>query len=227
MLKKNSVMKNTFSLILLAFLISCNSTYTSKKQGYYKIDFPKREYTTFNEPGYPYTFEYPVYASIAKDSAYFESTSKNPYWINIVFPQFNGKIYISYKNIGGTSDYKVKTPGGTYRDSLGKNDFEKMVNDAYNLTYKNDIKAYSIQDSLMRTPNHVSGIFFHLSGNVATANQFFLSDTLHHFLRGALYFDVTPNEDSLRPVNAFLQEDMKHIINTLKWKASLPSKGGT
>ncbi len=205
-------------MIILASMVGCNSTYTSKKEGYYKIDFPKRAYTTFNDPGYPYTFEYPLYALIVKDSAYFDSASKNPYWINIDFPTFNGKIFISYKAIGGTSIYKVKTPGGGYRDSIGKNDFEKMVNDSYNLTYKNDIKAYSIEDSVMHTPNHITGIFFKLSGNVATSKQFFLSDTLHHFLRGALYFDATPNEDSLRPVNAFLQEDMKHIINTLKWK---------
>ena len=211
-------MKYIFSLLFFALVAGCNSTYTSKKEGYYKIDFPEKQYTTFNDPSYPYSFEYPVYASIAKDSAYFDSASINPYWINIVFPTFNGKIYISYKAIGGTSVYKVKMPGGGYRDSIGKNDFEKMVNDAYNLTYKNDIKAYSIEDSVIHTPNKITGIFFHLAGNVATANQFFLSDTLHHFLRGALYFDATPNEDSLRPVNAFLQEDMKHIINTLKWK---------
>jgi gliding motility-associated lipoprotein GldD len=211
-------MKYFFSLIVLALIVSCNSTYTSKKEGYYKIDFPERAYTTFNDPTYPYTFEYPVYARVDKDSSYFDSLSKNPYWINIDFPSFNGKIFISYKNIGGTSVYKVKIPGGGYRDSVGKNDFEKMVNDSYNLTYKNDIKAYSIEDSVMHTPNGLTGIFFRLSGNVATAKQFFLSDTLHHFLRGALYFDATPNEDSLRPVNAFLQQDMKHIINTMKWK---------
>ena len=211
-------MKYVFFFIFLAFMASCNSTYTSKKEGYYKIDFPQRSYTIFNDPSYPYTFEYPTYATIAKDSAYFDSTSKNPYWINIVFPSFNGKIFISYKNIGGTSIYKVKIPGGGYRDSTGKNDFEKMVNDSYNLTYKNDIKAYSIEDSVIHTPNNISGIFFKLSGNVATSKQFFLSDTARHFLRGALYFNAAPNEDSLRPVNAFLQEDMKHIINTLKWR---------
>lgn len=211
-------MRYCFSLIIITFLFSCNSVYTSKKEGYYKIDFPERAYTTFNDPSYPYTFEYPVYARVAKDSSYFDSLSRNPYWINIDFPSFNGKIFISYKNIGGTSNYKVKIPGGGYKDSLGKNDFEKMVNDSYNLTYKNDIKAYSIEDSVMHTPNGLTGIFFRLSGNVATAKQFFLSDTLHHFLRGALYFDATPNEDSLRPVNAFLQQDMKHIINTMKWR---------
>ncbi len=222
MAKLFNVKKNLFTcfsliLIFYNFLLGCNSTYTSKKKGYFKIDFPKHEYLRFDNPGFPYSFEYPAYASVVRDSTYFESASQNPYWININFPSFNGKIFISYKTIGGTSVYKVKTSAG-YKDSLGKNTFENMVNDSYNLTYKNDIKAYSIEDSLMRTPNNISGIFFRLAGSVATAKQFFLSDTTHNFLRGALYFDATPNEDSLRPVNAFLQEDMKHLINTLKWK---------
>lgn len=215
--KKNLFTRFSLILFFLNFLLSCNSTYTSKKKGYFKIDFPKHEYVKFDNPGFPYSFEYPAYASIVRDSTYFESASQNPYWININFPSFNGKIFISYKTIGGISIYKVKTPAG-YKDSLGKNTFENMVNDSYNLTYKNDIKAYSIEDSLMRTPNNISGIFFRLAGSVATAKQFFLSDTTHNFLRGALYFDATPNEDSLRPVNAFLEEDMKHLINTLLWK---------
>ncbi len=216
-MKKNLSGRLPAILFCLSFLLSCNSPYASKKKGYFKIDFPKHEYVRFENPGFPYSFEYPVYASVVRDSSYFESASQNPYWININFPLFNGKIFISYKTIGGTSVYKVKTPAG-YKDSLGKNTFENMVNDSYNLTYKNDIKAYSIEDSLMRTPNNISGIFFRLAGSVATAKQFFLSDTTHNFLRGALYFDATPNEDSLRPVNAFLQEDMKHFINTLQWE---------
>ena len=206
------------TLLSLLFMSSCNSVYTSKKKGYYKIDFPKREYVKFDKPGFPYSFEYPVYATITRDSSYFDSSAGNPYWINIDFPSFNGKIYISYKIIGGTSVYKIKNEGGGYRDSVGKNTFQKMVNDSYNLTYKNDIKANSIDDSVMHTPNNITGIFFRLSGSVATAKQFFLSDTTHNFLRGALYFDATPNEDSLRPVNDFLQQDMMHLINTLQWK---------
>ncbi|HXR82901.1 MAG TPA: hypothetical protein VN722_01215 [Hanamia sp.] len=217
-MKKYWKIQATLYVLFALFIISCNSNYTSKKEGYFKIDFPKKAYTTFDQPGYPYTFEYPVYAQIDHDSSFFKDDSKNPYSINIVFPSFNGTIYISYKSIGGTSVYKVKKPDGSYRDSIGKNSFEKMVNDSYNLTYKNDIKAYSIEDSVMHTPNGLTGIFFKLSGNVATAKQFFLSDTTKHFLRGALYFDATPNEDSLRPVNTFLQQDMKHLINSLKWK---------
>jgi gliding motility-associated lipoprotein GldD len=211
--------KHSFSLtsavIFLAFT-ACNSAYTSKKNGYYKIDFPKKEYQLFNEVGFPYSFEYPVYANIIKDSTFFDANTNDPYWINVDFPQFNGKIFISYKNIRGSSNYKIKTAAG-YKDSSALNTFENLVNDSYKLTYKNDIKAYSIEDSLLRTPNGISGIFFSLTGSVATAKQFFLTDTSKHFLRGALYFDATPNEDSLRPVNDFLQADMHHLINTLKW----------
>ena len=216
--------KNIFSIPLVLFILSfilfvgCNSTYTSKKKGYYKIDFPKREYVKFDKPGFPYSFEYPAYAVIEEDSLLSNQKGQDPYSINIDFPSLNGKIYITYKVIGQTSVYQVKNMGGGYRDSIGRNVFQNLVNDCYNLTYKNDVKANSIEDSVMHTPNDITGIFFRLSGSVATARQFFLSDTTHNFLRGALYFDATPNEDSLRPVNDFLQEDMKHIINTLKWK---------
>ncbi len=109
---KNWQMQRIFYFLFVLLIISCNSNYTSKKEGYFKIDFPKKQYTTFNEPGYPYTFEYPVYARIAKDSSYFTGGAKNPYWINIEFPTFNGTIFVSYKKIGGTSVYKVKNPDG-------------------------------------------------------------------------------------------------------------------
>jgi gliding motility-associated lipoprotein GldD len=215
----NAKKKLSLQLIVLLFvsffIISCNSTYTSKKPGYYKIDFPKRQYVKFEKPAFPYSFEYPVYATIDKDSS---EENGDPFSININFPYLNGEIYMTYKVIGAKSTYKVKDSSGKYKDSTGINIFQKLVEDCYKLTYKNDIKAYSIEDSVMHTPNNITGIFFRLSGSVATAKQFLLSDTTHNFLRGALYFDATPNEDSLRPVNDFLQEDMKHIINTLKWK---------
>ena len=210
----------SYLIIILAFsiLAGCNSTYTSKKKGYFKIDLPEHGYTAFNNPAFPYAFEYPVYASIIQDSTYFDSSPENPYWINIDFPALHARVFLSYKIIGGKAYYKIKQADGSYKDSTGINQFDRMVNDAFNLTNKNEALASSIKDSIIHTKNNISGIFFKVGGNAATARQFFLSDTTRHFLRGALYFDATPNADSLRPVQDFLQKDLEHMINSFQWK---------
>jgi len=184
---------------LSSIFFSCNNPYTPKPKGYYKIDFPQRSYQVFDQPGYPYTFEYPVYANVVKDSVFFGDATENPWWININFPQFNGRIYVSYKEIG-------------------KNKLENLLNDAFTLSNKHSAKAYSIDDSTIATVNNIHGRFFKIGGDVATANQFFLTDSVKHFLRGALYFDATPNADSLGIVNEFLLQDMKHLVNTFKWR---------
>lgn len=201
---------------ILVFFCSCNSDYTTKEKGYFKIELPPHSYVKFDRPGFPYTFEYPAYGRITQDSGYFQDDPDNPYWINVDFPRFNARIYLSYKTIGGRSVYKIKTGKG-YRDSIGINDFDAMVTDAFKLTYKNDIKANAINEVAVQTPNNASGMIFYLGGSVATANQFYLTDSTRHFLRGALYFNATPNEDSLKPVSDFLQEDVRHLINTVRW----------
>jgi gliding motility-associated lipoprotein GldD len=191
-----------FCFIFLILCFSCNSNYTAgKKKGYFKIEFPQKEYKLFDEPGYPYSFEYPVYSNIVKDTLFFEDKPENPWWINIEIPRFAGRIYISYKEIGT------------------RNKFDSLVADAFKMSYKQHTsKATSIEPEEFVTKNNIHGIYFTLTGNTATANQFFLSDSTKHFLRGALYFDATPNEDSLGIVNAFLKKDLEHLINTLRWK---------
>lgn len=207
------------ALILCCCIIaSCNSPYVSKKRGYFKIELPERGYQKFDNPDFPYSFEYPEYAKIIKDSTYFDANPENPYWINIDFPSFSGRVFLSYKAIGGKALYKVKMPDGNYKDSLGINAFDKMVADAFSLTNKNNVVSNSIKDSLIKTADGISGVFFKVGGNAATAKQFFLTDTTKNFIRGALYFDVTPNVDSLKPVQDFLQVDLEHMINTFKWK---------
>lgn len=202
----NSLFKGRWSVFSLAVVnglwfaafLSCNSDYTPKQKGYFKIDFPEKKYQVFNQPGYPYSFEYPVYANIVKDTSFFNEATENPWWINIDFPRFSGRVYVSYKRVG-------------------INRLDKLINDAFSMTNKHSTKAYSIDDSLINTPNNVHGMFFRVGGNVATANQFYVTDSTKHFLRGALYFDATPNEDSLGIVNKFLVEDVLHLINTFKW----------
>ena len=204
--------------LLIIFFVSCNSTYTSKKTGYFKIDLPEKKYVLFDEPGMPYSFEYPAYASIVKDSTYFDANPENDYWRNIDFKELNAKIFLSYKVVGGKALYKIKMPNGTYNDSTGVNMYDKMINDAFNLTNKNDDVATSKKDSLFKTANNVGGLLFKLGGNAATQRQFFMTDTTKNFIRGALYFYASPNADSVKPVVDFIQQDIDHLITTFRWK---------
>ena len=198
----NRLFQFTFLLCCVYLLmISCNSDYSAgKRKGYFHIDLPEKKYQPFDQPGYPYTFEYPVYAKVSKDSTFFDDKAGD-WWVNIDLPQFAGRIYISYKTIGR------------------QNKFDSLVRDGFKMAYKQHVDVSTgINDSLMQTPNGVEGVYFSLGGNTATANQFFLTDSTKHFLRGALYFDATPNADSLGIVNDFLKKDLQHLINTLKWK---------
>ncbi len=199
--------KQRFNLFLCSFvivtsgLLACNSDYTAgKKKGYFKIDFPEKKYQVFDQPGYPYTFEYPVYAHVIRDTTFFEDKAGD-WWINIDIPRFEGRIHVSYKPINAA------------------NNFDSLVRDGFKMAYKQHVDVSTgINDSLIQTPNGVEGIYFSLGGNTATANQFFLTDSTRHFLRGALYFNAAPNADSLGIVNDFLKQDLKHLINTLKWR---------
>ncbi len=200
-------MKKLFPILLffagnIALLFSCNSHYQPEitKKGYFKIEFPEKKYQLFDQPGYPYAFEYPVYSSISKDTSFFDARPENDWWINIDVPRLGGRIYISYKEVE-------------------KNNFDSLVNDGFKMAYKQHTDVSTgINDSVMRTPTGIEGIYFSLLGNTATANQFFLTDSTKHFLRGALYFNTSPNEDSLGIVNDFLKKDLLHLINTLRWK---------
>lgn len=188
-------------VILSLSLFSCNSDYSvGKKKGYFRISFPEKKYQLFDQPGYPYTFEYPVYANVIRDTTFFEDKAGD-WWINIDIPRFEGRIHVSYKPINA------------------ENSFDSLVSDGFKMAFKQHVDVSTgINDSLMQTPNGVEGIYFSLGGNTATANQFFLTDSVRHFLRGALYFNAAPNADSLGIVNDFLKQDLKHLINTLRWR---------
>ena len=52
----------------------------------------------------------------------------------------------------------------------------------------------------------------------ASQTQFFVTDSLHHFVTGSAYFKVKPNYDSILPAADYLQKDIRHIMESLRWK---------
>ncbi|MEY4052856.1 MAG: hypothetical protein EB092_02160 [Chitinophagia bacterium] len=186
-----------FSCIL--FTAACNSPYTIKNKGYSKISFPVKSYQVFNKTNTPYSFEYPKYAVIDEDVNKQRTGLQKGKWLNIRFPSQEATIYVSYV-------------------AMQAKQLDTLIRDAYTFANNHNNRASSISDSLFQNSQGVEGILFTIGGEVATPYQFFLTDSTHHFFRGALYYDATPNQDSLAPVNAFLLEDIQHILNTFRWK---------
>jgi gliding motility-associated lipoprotein GldD len=172
----------------------CRETIVPKPTGYFRIDLPPKGYRTY-DTNCPFVFEYPLYSRISYDVGKITA----PCWLNIDFPNFNARIHISYNAIN--------------------NNLESIMKESYNLTYSHSIKADAINEQpWINKQNKVYGILYDLKGNTASSIQFFLTDSIKHYLRGSLYFSVQPNEDSLSPVIQFLREDIIQLIETFKWK---------
>ena len=189
-----------FATLLLQSCGDGELAITPKPRGFPKVVYPERKYQNF-EAGYcDFTFEYPTYAKIEKDEAFFGDKPVNECWFDIVIPQFNAKIHCTYSPIDQ------------------KSTVENLKNDAFELAHKHNIKAKYIEEIQINTSNGAKGFAFNLEGEVASPFQFFLTDEERHFMRGSLYFNNKVATDSLAPVFTFVKKDLEHMINTLKWE---------
>ena len=198
------IIKQNRFLIATVFIICCSGcgrVSVPKPIGHFRIDLPKREYVVFDNQSAPYkdlplSFEYPAYGKISLES----ENVKEPGWLNIEFPNYKAKIYLTYKDIN--------------------HNFDGLMEQTYKMNVKNHIsKADAIKEQVfMNRENKVFGILYDLKGNTASAVQFYATDSVKHYLRGSLYFAAEPDADSLEPVINFFRDDIVHLIETLKWK---------
>jgi gliding motility-associated lipoprotein GldD len=63
----------------------------------------------------------------------------------------------------------------------------------------------------------VYGVIYDFQGSTASNMQFYLTDSTSHFVRGALYFEVTPKADSIAPAEKYIEEEIQHLIRTFTW----------
>jgi gliding motility-associated lipoprotein GldD len=192
--KKIYAILKLLPILFLLFLAVCKRNYTPKPHGYMRIDFPEKAYRIYDSVC-PYTFEYPVYGKVVADT----ERIAEPCWINIEFKEFGGKIHISYKPV--------------------HNNVNKFIEDSRTLAYKHTIKADAIRETVYTNDSSgVYGLLYEIKGNAASSVQFYLTDSNRHFLRGSLYFNVQPDADSMAPVIDFFTDDIRHLVETFKWK---------
>lgn len=190
-------MRNLIYILILTIIISsCDDVYNPKQIGYHKIDLPKPEYKNL-DLDLPYSFEHSIY-SVSRPHK--KSKFSNINWIDVYYPNFDASIELTYKKV--TDD---------------KKEFNKMLNDARKLTNKHNIKAYAIDETVIKTPMGLRASVFELEGDVPSQFQFYVTDSTNHFFRGALYFKTAVKNDSLQPIIDYVSVDIVHMLNTLNW----------
>ena len=194
---KIPLLRNMFFCIFLCFFsFSCTPDFIPKPKGYNRLDLPPHNYKLISED-HPYSFEHSIYSKILKDTSSFSE----PHWIDIWYPNFRCNIQITYKELG--SENKK---------------FDELVDDSHKLTSKHQVKAYSIDEGVIKTKGGYVATVFELSGEVPSQFQFYVTDSSKHFIRGALYFRTSTRNDSLAPVIEYMKEDIMHLLNTLKFE---------
>ncbi len=186
--------------VLLGLVTSAcqEATYVPKPKGYNRIELPDHHYQTIDD-SYPYQFEYSKHAQVKPDTSWMSE----PYWIHLVYQDLGADVQLTYKAL-----------------NQDKQKLRELLEDSYKLTSKHQIKAYAIDESILKTPKGHTVVIAELSGEVPSQFQFFSTDSSRHFLRGALYFPTATKNDSLQPIIDFIKVDIIHMLNTLEWKKS-------
>lgn len=187
-------------IIFASTVVSCTKgvDYFPKPLGYHRISFPDHAYVNeFNQEGCPFTYKY-------SKEAFVLPSPEDKCNHNLFYPRYKATLYASYVSLDQNSD---------------KNNLFYHTESSRNLVYEHTIKADKIDETLIENDSTgVYGVTYNIAGNVASNYQFFLTDTMNHFFRGALYFETTPNIDSIQPILDYIRTDLEEMVATFKWK---------
>jgi gliding motility-associated lipoprotein GldD len=190
-------MKTIISFLVIILFSSCGNDPVPKPKAFLRLEYPKAEYTEVN-PQLPFSFEKNNLAN-AIDTIKV-SRDKKTLGIDITYPTLKGTIYITYKKIQN-------------------NTLEPYLLDAQNITQKHAQKADEIiEQPYINLKHRVFGMLYEVGGNAASQSQFYVTDSINHFVTGSLYFYAKPNYDSILPAANYLKKDIQHIMETIKWK---------
>mgnify|MGYP001827053741 CR=1 FL=1 len=177
------------------FMMGCGDDPLPKPKAYLRLEYPNPHYEKTNIP-LPFSFEKNKITEPINSIK--SSTSSNG--IDVKYPALKATIYLTYKKVEN--------------DNL-----DNLLRDAQNLTQKHTIKADEISsDFFENTEERVYGMFYQIGGDAASQSQFYVTDSINHFVSGSLYFYAKPNYDSIYPASEYLKNDIKRIMETIRWE---------
>ncbi len=176
-------------LFFAIFMVSCQQeTPIPKPKAQIRLEYPQGQLATLETANFSINYNKRAIPKENKDMAF-----------TLEYPEMKGAIFLSYIPI---------------TDNL-----TKLTQDAKRLSYEHAAKADNIVEQPFVNPDaKVYGSLFEVQGNAASQTQFFVTDSTTHFLTGSVYFYTKPNYDSILPAAAYLQNDIRNIMETLRWK---------
>lgn len=183
-------MKYLFVIFGFMLLVtSCGENVIVKPKATLHLQYPEPVYRTI-ELGCPFSFELNVHANITK---------RDNCWINLVYPKMKATIHLTYREVD--------------------NNLDSLLYDAQKLTFDHTIKASAIYEQpRVDSISDVYGMLYMIDGNAATSTQFYVTDSIRHFITGSLYFKSKPNFDSILPAISYIRDDIRVIMESIQWK---------
>lgn len=182
-------MRFLLGLLFIIGLASCDNEVVIKPKAQLRLEYTKASYKE-HKSVCDFSFQKNEIAVLQK---------KRNCGLNLHYPKMKATLYITYQIVN-------------------ESNLDSLLRDAQKLTYDHAIKAESIPEQPFVNPDHnVYGMFYMINGNAATQAQFYATDSVKHFITGALYFEAKPNFDSLYPSAVYLRNDIRRIMETLEW----------
>ena len=188
-------MKRIVLPLLSLLILSCGDDPLPKPKGYLRLQYPDAIYEKANVP-LPFSFD----KNNLSDPIKTVKTAGNINGIDIKYPSLKATIYLTYKDVENGN-------------------IDSLLRDTQNLTQKHAIKADEISQNIFENKEHKAyGMLYEIGGNAASQSQFYITDSINHFLSGSLYFYAKPNYDSIYPASEYLKKDIKRIMESVEWK---------
>lgn len=176
-------------------MLGCGDDPLPKPKAFLRLEYPKANYKKASIP-LPFTFE----KNELTEPISSLKTSGDIIGVDVKYPSLKATIFLTYKKVENDN-------------------IDNLLRDAQNLTQKHTIKADEIvQNEFLNIENKVYGMIYEIGGNAASQSQFYVTDSLNHFVSGSLYFYAKPNYDSIYPASEYLKKDIKRIMETIRWK---------
>ncbi len=177
------------AVFLAILMTSCEEQPVPKPKAQLRLEYPGAEYVGL-ESDCPFHFE--------KSDAC-EAVINGKCWVNLEYHELKASVNMTYRPV---------------EDNL-----PELLQEAEKLTFNHAIKADGISSRpFVNEKSKVYGTVFEVSGNAASPLQFHLTDSVSNFITGAVYFDVQPNYDSIRPAVRHIEKDIIRLIETMEWK---------